>query len=262
MTCSELSSAEPLAGTATVASSFLLLEHRGRWGRDALEDTELLPEHRARADAFDGRVMLIRRSGTAEAPPALYLAQLRPEGGTLRRLAPSAEELGKESGELLLVCTHGRRDACCARLGMPLHDALVPHVDATRLWQSSHHGGHRFAANLLALPSGVQLGRVPPGRAADVAARLTAGRIPLEWYRGRTLHSARCQAADAAVRLELGLDAVGDVRPLRDDGRAVVMAVPDGVVRVRVNEEVGSLLPPSCGAEPEPSRRLVARVER
>ncbi len=41
----------------------------------------------------------------------------------------------------------GRRDRCCARLGVPLFDALAPHVDADRLWQSSHHGGHRFAAN-------------------------------------------------------------------------------------------------------------------
>jgi hypothetical protein len=262
MSCADLSSAEPLAGTATVATRFLLLEHRGRWGRDAVDDTALSEDASAHAQGFDGRVLLIRRPGSNGSAPAAYVAEVGPEDGTLRLLAHPGGGPGKTvTGQLLLVCTHGRRDACCARLGVPLHDALVPHVDERRLWQSSHHGGHRFAANLLALPSGVQLGRVPPSAARAVAAQLEAGRIPLAWYRGRTLDSPRCQAADAEVRRVSGLDRIEDVRPLGDDGRIVDVAVPDGVVHVRVDELDGPLLPPSCGAEPEPSRRFVAHVE-
>jgi len=60
------------------------------------------------------------------------------------------------------------------------------------------------------------------------------------------------------VRLTLNLDAIDDVRPVDDDGSAVRVAVPDGVVRVRVNEETGPTLPASCGADPEPSRRFIA----
>jgi hypothetical protein len=262
VSCSELSSAEPLAGTATVATRFLLLEHRGRWGRDAVDDTMHPPEVRVYAEAFEGRVLLIRRPGSNDAALAAYEAEVLPEGGTLRRLARPGDRAGDAlAGQLLLVCTHGRRDACCARLGVPLHDALAPHVDEDRLWQSSHHGGHRFAANLLALPSGVQLGRVPPSEAAAVASQLATGRIPLGWYRGRTLDSSRCQAADAEVRRTLGLDRIADVRPVGDDGRTIEVAVPEGVVHVRVEETDGPLLPPSCGAEPEPSRRFVAHVE-
>ena len=262
MRCSELSSAEPLAGTATVSTRFLLLEHRGPWGRDVLDGTALSVEAGACAQAFDGRIMLIRRPGSNDAAPAAYVAEALTEGGTLRRLLlPGGETSEELAGQLLLVCTHGRRDACCARLGVPLHDALAPYVDVGRLWQSSHHGGHRFAANILALPSGVQLGRVPPREAAAVASQLGAGRIPLDWYRGRTLDSPRCQAADAEVRRELGLDRFEDVRPLRDDGAIVDVAVPEGVVHVRVDETGGPLLPPSCGAEPESSGRLVACVE-
>ena len=262
MRCADLSSAEPLAGTATVATRFLLLEHRGRWGRDAVDDTTLSEDASVHAQAFDGRILLIRRPGSTDSEPAAYVAEVAPEGGTLCLHTHGNDRADKTlAGELLLVCTHGRRDACCARLGVPLHDALVPHVEEDRLWQSSHHGGHRFAANLLALPSGVQLGRVPPSEAAAVAAQIEAGRIPLDWYRGRTLDSPRCQAADAEARRTLGLDRIADVRPLRDDGRIVAVAVPDGVVRVRVEEMDGPLLPPSCGAEPEPSSRLVAHVE-
>ena len=262
MRCADLSSAEPLAGTTTVASRFLLIEHRGRWGRDAMDDTALSADASAHARTFDGRVLLIRRPGSNDSVPAAYVAHVAAEGGTLRLLAGTDGGVGTTlAGELLLVCTHGRRDACCARLGVPLHDALVPHVDEGRLWQSSHHGGHRFAANLLALPSGIQLGRVPPSEAAAVAAQLEIGRIPLDWYRGRTLDSPRCQAADAVVRRTSGLDRITDVRPLRDDGRIVDVAVPDGVVHVRVEESDGPLLPPSCGTEPEPSHRFLAHVE-
>ena len=55
-------------------------------------------------------------------------------------------EVGDEvAGPIVLVCAHGRRDACCARLGPPLFDALAPHCPPDALWQSSHLGGHRFA---------------------------------------------------------------------------------------------------------------------
>lgn len=246
MTCSELSSGEPLAGTATVASRFLLIEHRGRWGRDALDEETALPDHvRAAAERFEGRVLLIRQPGRTGDVAAPMTVEADPDA------LPGVEPL-------LLVCTHGRRDACCARLGVPLYDALRPHVAEDLLWQSSHHGGHRFAANLLALPWGIQLGRVRPREAESVAALLREGRIPLERYRGRTSYPPRLQAAEIAVRRELGLDAIGAVRPVGDDGATVRVAVPDGVVDVTVTEERAARLPASCGAEPEPTSRLIA----
>ena len=36
---------------------------------------------------------------------------------------------GRGTAPLLLVCAHGRRDPCCARLGVPVYDALAPHVE-------------------------------------------------------------------------------------------------------------------------------------
>ena len=56
-----LAGGEPLAGTATVASSWLLVEVRGAWGRDAVADSGLAPEIQEALGAFPGKVLLIRR---------------------------------------------------------------------------------------------------------------------------------------------------------------------------------------------------------
>ena len=49
----------------------------------------------------------------------------------------------------------------CLR-GTAVFRALAGHVPEDDLWLSSHQGGHRFAANVLVLPSGMQLGRLDP----------------------------------------------------------------------------------------------------
>lgn len=263
MTCCELSAGQPLAGTASVASRFLLLEHRGRWGRDVFEDTLLPEDDREAAAAFDGRVLLIRRPDRrANGVRRSYRADSTPDGGALYG-GDSRKAGDRVTGSLLLVCAHGRRDACCARLGQPVFDALVSELGGEeRVWQSSHQGGHRFAANVLVLPSGVQLGRVLPEAAAEVAAAVVEGRIPLRFYRGRTLDTPRAQAADAALRSALELDGISDVRAVGDDGAIVELALAAGIARVRVDEVEGPALPASCGAEAKPTSRLVAEIDQ
>jgi hypothetical protein len=272
MSCSALSAAAgiPLAGTAKRGERWLLLEHRAPWGRDALEDSGLAVEL-AQALVETGRnVLLLRRPGRPRGTPIAFAARTAEAGSTLVRL-----ELGRledvldvdpdrdgvpVAGRLVLVCTHARRDACCATHGVPAYNALRRHVPDGMLWRSSHQGGHRFAANVLALPDGIQLGRVEPGAAAEVAAALADGRIPLPFYRGRTLHAREVQAADAAVRTELGLDRVDDVRLLAHDGSRVVLDTPRGPVEVSVVEREGSPLPASCGNDAEPTPILEATV--
>jgi len=269
VSCSELSLAAgvPLAGTATQTHRFLVVEHPGPWGRDAVPDTELPPDVADALLAFEGRVMLARRPGRPDAAVTAFVAEVTEEGGALRRIelerledvASLDEKDGTAvDGPLLLVCAHRRRDVCCARLGVPVFNALRPHVPRDLLWRSSHHGGHRFAANVLALPAGIQLGRVMPGEAQEVAAALAEGRIPLAHFRGRTLHAPEVQTADAAVRVRDRLDRLSDVRLVEHDRGRVVLATPTGVVEVRVDGAPGPILPSSCGAEPEPTVVLVA----
>ena len=272
MSCSALSAAAgiPLAGTAKRDERWLVLEHRALWGRDALEDSGLTVEL-AHALLETGRnVLLVRRPGRPQGAPIAFAARAAEAGSTLVRLElgrledvldvdPDRDGVPVE-GPLVLVCTHARRDVCCATHGVPVYNALRRHVPDGLLWRSSHQGGHRFAANVLALPDGIQLGRVEPGAAAEVAAALTDGRIPLRFYRGRTLHAREVQAADAAVRTALGLDRVDDVRLLEHDGSRVVLDTPRGPVEVSVVEREGQPLPASCGKDAEPTPVLEATV--
>ena len=69
--CAEasLDAGEELAGTATEAADWLLVEVPGAWGRDALADTALPDAVREALLAFPGRAVLVRRPtrrGTGE----------------------------------------------------------------------------------------------------------------------------------------------------------------------------------------------------
>ena len=146
----------------------------------------------------------------------------------------------------------------CTTRGTRVRRAPQPHRSGT-LWQSSHLGGHRFAANVLVLPAGILLGRVLPADALRVAGDLAVGRIPLEHYRGRTIHPPQVQAADAAVRTRLGLADLDDVRLLFVEDGHVRLATPRGEIDAVVEAEVGPALRESCGKDPADSIRYIVR---
>jgi hypothetical protein len=128
------------------------------------------------------------------------------------------------AGPLVVVCTHGRRDPCCAERGRPIvATAAASHPG--RVWESTHVGGDRFAGNLVTFPHGLYFGHVDPAEAPGIVAAYAeaAPRIgALERYRGRSSHRLVVQAADAAVRAELRLERVDDLVP-----RSVSWGEPD-----------------------------------
>lgn len=271
-TCSvaSLAAGEPLAATATEAARWLLVEVRGSWGRDAVADSGLADPVQGALAAFMGKVLLIRRPDRRDGVTVIH-ARADESGGvaTLRELGSLAElpglDLNVDEGApmaspIFLVCAHGRRDSCCARLGLPFFDALQPVLPAERLWQSSHLGGHRFAPNVLVLPAGIQLGRIPVERSTEVARLLETGRIPLDLYRGRTIYSAPVQAAEIALRAATGLDTITDLKLVGHEGDRVTFATTAGERIARVEERPGPLVPPSCGTDPEPTSSWFATV--
>ncbi len=276
--CAEASEAagEPLAGTGVTASRWLLLEVPGAWPRD-VASAETLPTGAAHAvrtwlDAASGsRLQYVRRPDRAGPRSLAFVVESAEHEQTVRRIElDGLEELGSvdlaTAGELVqtalvLVCGHGSRDRCCALRGTVVFGALSGHLAEEQLWVSSHQGGHRFAANVLVLPAGLQFGRVGVAEAPALVQRALAGRIELDRYRGRTFYEGAAQAAEHLARAEAGLDGVEDLRLLRvGDGIAVFRSV-DGVEwAVAVEGIDGPAVPASCGDEPAPQRLRTARL--
>ncbi len=95
----------------------------------------------------------------------------------------------------LLVCTHGRRDACCAKFGLGVYQALRQDFAPAskgrlRVWQTSHTGGHRFAANIIDLPEGRYWGRLDVGLAKRLVS--PSGQVAdfRDCYRGWAGHDS------------------------------------------------------------------------
>lgn len=235
--CSELSrrAGERSAGTASTGVVWLLLEYPHGWGRHAFEESALPPEVKqffkdALARIRHSRLLLIKTDrGRRDARMNLFVVRCRERSPFVVRLRlekyfdalkydlpliASGRDL--QGGEvcdrpLFLVCTHGRRDKCCAKFGVPLYNALREQAGDT-VWQSSHVGGDRFAGNLVCFPHGLFYAHATPesGRRAVDAYR--AGRVLVEELRGRACYSHPVQAAEAFVREEAGVDGVEDLR--------------------------------------------------
>ncbi len=247
--------AEPIAGTAPTDVEWLFVEDARPWPAKA---TKHLAAHVARL-APGGRAQLIRRHGGGSGPGVrVFRASL----GT----TPSVSELVLDDHAdlvdvtttdfrpyvepLWLVCTNGRRDVCCAERGRPVAAALAARwPEAT--WETTHLGGHRFAATLLALPYAVALGRLDPVAAVEACTDLAAGRLPLEVTRGRAGWPGAAQWADLTLRGESSWTGLGDVDLLGVDDEpgasAVRLATPAGPQTLRVTTEPGGERLASCG---------------
>jgi len=214
--------------TASRVRAWLAVEQPGPWGPDALTQSRLDPDLGAalarRGQRSGVRTILVRRPrpARASARPRCFLAHSGRRQSWVRFLdvdhpaelldldwsllaSDQAPALGTPVGApVFLVCTNGRHDRCCADLGRPLVRALVA-ARVGQVWECSHIGGDRFAANVVCLPEGVYLGRVGAGEGPAVLRDYAAGHLSLDHYRGRSCYPALVQAAESSVRRAAGL---------------------------------------------------------
>ncbi|HET6213834.1 MAG TPA: sucrase ferredoxin [Micromonosporaceae bacterium] len=235
-----------LIGTANKTAAWILVEHGGPWGKNALRDSDLDPvlvaEFERRMAATGARVQLIAPP-PGERPLWMYLAA-DPDGGTspwLARLPCSGPQdvLGVDFGTLVagglppgaqrvaeplyLICANDMSDPCCGRSGPPVL-AAVAGVLGPRARATTHLGGHKYAANMIVFPPALCYGRLGPDSVLDVVGASEDGQILLDRYRGRPAWRMPDQAAEHFLRVELGLTAVAGVSlatPAEDstDGR-------------------------------------------
>jgi hypothetical protein len=153
---------------------------------------------------------------------------------------------------VMLVCTNGRRDVCCAVRGRPVAlDAMA--VRPGRVWEASHTGGHRFAPTGVLLPHGVTLARLDAEQVAQVLDTASSGHLPSRLLgpvhdRGRSELDPDAQAAESHVRHEHVITELGALAtsPAGPAGRYAVRHRDGRSWTVEVDRADAGTLAESC----------------
>ena len=218
---------EPLAGSAGVASALIAISWpKPLWDPEEAVRSRGLPtglREWVEREEHAGRKLSVRvfqRSPRTPTDRVEVLAIAPGEGRSLGLRAVPTEEIvsrlaafsrGGGAGPSLgsatvLVCTDGRHDRCCAQHGRAVYDAFRAEAERLDLplsvAESSHLGGHRFAATALLLPSGEMYGRLRP---TDVPPILDSRRHGTVWaprFRGRIGTAEPVQAAEVFLRAQ------------------------------------------------------------
>ncbi len=228
-----------MVGTASRVDAWFLLEYPGYWAPHPLEYSELdtsikdylsellytIPRSRllfikqstkpTRTIAFYVATTAMVRSSLYEFRLDSYLDLLKIDiNGILYGLSKYDNHV--VNSNLFLVCTHGVHDKCCAKFGFPLYQSIKDRRDII-VWQSSHVGGDRFAANLVCLPHGIYYGRVEKGDLETIIDTHNKNDIYLEKFRGRCCYGFVIQAAEHFLRMETREMALDEFRYVRSD---------------------------------------------
>jgi hypothetical protein len=262
---------DPMYGTASAGSSWVLLELPGGWGPSAflqspaVIDPELGRAIVRRVEAAKMRIAAIRRHGRRSATPrwrwfvaqagvgseALYAGEVDSPADYLD-LALDGSDGTPSTDPVVAVCAHGKHDQCCAVRG---RGAIAAITDAYPefAWECSHLGGDRFAATMLVLPEGLCYGRVDSTDAAGLVGRYLDGRLDNRYLRGRTSLPHAVQAAQYFAREKYGDDRIASLSPLTvehtEHHHRVVLDADSGPVEVTLEEDWSEPLLSQCHAK-------------
>jgi hypothetical protein len=223
---------EPLYGTIKASDVYFLLEYNGNYAHDAWGEADIPAAVKEKIQTFpNSHRLLIRQpgqSGETDKQITLFIVHANTDVPRIYRInvpdydailaldfsmvlegdaIPASEE------PLYTVCTNGKRDICCSKYGMLLYNALTA-VAGDAVWQSSHIGGHRFAATMYCFPHALCYGFLTPEDAPEIVNSYREGRLLLNKLRGRGIMKTVEQIADYFLRRELDEDHINAVRVL------------------------------------------------
>ena len=276
--CSDIN-VEPLPGTAKTGSGFVLFEYAGAWSRDVLDGGTFSPELTAQLKKNLKKsgmgLQLIRkpgREGRNVEKHNLFLVFSK-EAIIEHVVVDSPEAIldmdlsqpGKNNAQrvdhpVLLICTHSKRDVCCALKGRPLAAAVEPQFGPLHVWEASHTKGHRFAPSMLLMPWNYSFGQLNEEETMQLFQSALDNKLFLPGNRGRGTFDARGQVAEIAVAEVFG----GAIAPaslqvdVEED--SVLVTHPEGrswnveLERIEVEGVVSS-----CGDQPKTGKAWVAR---
>lgn len=280
---------EDLPGTAPEANGWVAIEQRGAYGRDALRESHFPSAVgtwlKKTLAPLAIKPLLIRPAGAhpdinqESTSRRVFVASSIPGGSTLAtfnighpdelydvdfsavtsgRIAATYSGVQIENDPLLLICSHAKRDICCAQRGRPiakeLNHRLGLHGMPHRIWESSHVGGHRFAPVGLQLPHGWVHGRFDLDRAAAIFADAQVQRVAMSSARGRSSLDPLAQIAEIAARKLTNVMAIDSVNATALGGnRFQITSSAGDSIELEVSEnQAADQRPESCAKVPTP----------
>ncbi|WP_136248795.1 sucrase ferredoxin [Halomonas borealis] len=219
--CAEdsLAIGDPLVGSAAHAERNLLISWpRPKWLRSLRQAKDMPEAVRERLGALaeaGRRVNLIHRRGEdAELHRIFLMPECReyrvPREELEAFLAAFADDaaldawaVGKVTRPLILCCTHGKKDKCCAKFGYATYQAIAGAVARDErpfeVWESTHLGGCRLATSALVLPALRKYGRITPAEVPGLLEAEGEDRPYLPCYRGDSRLTPVEQCAQVAA---------------------------------------------------------------
>ncbi|ROU02797.1 sucrase ferredoxin [Histidinibacterium lentulum] len=254
--CTEhsLAAGEPLAGWgAHQARNVLIRWPKAKWRhslRIAADMDEATEAAIGRVVEAGWRVNLIDRKGAgtdrigAFVFPGALAFDLAPDdlpaflgavtGGVaaLARFRPRPA-----SRPLVLCCTHGKHDRCCAKWGFAVYQALAksPEAGDFDIWEVTHLGGCRLSAGVLVLPAMRKYGRVCPSDAPALLDTERRGLPYLPCYRGASHLPPPAQVAEVTGLRHLAAEGIRGTALVQETGPALyAVTVRGAVAEIRV----------------------------
>lgn len=221
--CSEVSRdlGEPAAGVGAHPKKNLLISWPiGKWTENLRRAKDMTEEELDWVESTVGngwRINLMdrprRKTGEHliyQFPQCLAYRVPRPElTAFLKAFNERGEEgvqawlTGMTPDRVMLCCTHGRKDKCCARFGNAAYMALQRTQQETGLpvevWRCTHLGGCRLSGSAIVFPQRHKYGRLTPDCAADLLAAASEGRPWVSGFRGSSDLQPAEQCAEVAA---------------------------------------------------------------
>lgn len=206
---------EQLAGTAANSSAFILIEHFNPFPGKVIEahfDKAWIQEMQALAKEYKGKALLIRNKKTNNKTCKItfvdcikcrhFSVETELENVTsipLKKLIED-EHTHWETDTFFLICSNGKKDKCCSKFGYPVYKFFESFNADVKVWESSHVGGDRFAANVVVMPFGIYYGHVAVEDVGHILVRTLLRKIYKNKFRGISHRSFFEQAIECHLR--------------------------------------------------------------
>lgn len=206
---------EDIHGSAANYNGFILLEHNDPFPEKISQahfDPQFIAALQELAKRKKAKLLLIRNRKTSfRVVRLIYVDCLQqryftlhstPEDLAAIRLEyyiDSPESIW-ESTPFFVVCTNGKKDKCCSKFGFPVFKFIENHDRQMTVFECTHVGGDRFAANAVCMPYGVYYGRVMVEDVDPILAATDQEAIYYPNYRGCSARSFLHQSVECFLR--------------------------------------------------------------